>query len=210
MKHDDRKRKRQPRSFDVAIALFRERGGVLRTGEILKMDVHPRTLYALQQEGIIHRLGRGIYALSDAPPLGNLDFVMVSKKAPKGVICLISALAFHNLTTQIPHEVYLALPRGSEYPRIAHPPIRVFQMTGSAFQEGIDLHEIDGVRVRIYSPEKTIADCFKFRNRIGTDSAVEALRFYRERRKPKVSELLRCAAVCRVEGVMRPYLEAII
>ena len=193
-----------------ALNIFKARGGILRTVEILKEGIHPRTLYAMEKTGIIVRLGRGMYRLSDRPPLENPDFVMVAKKVPKGVICLISALSYHHLTTQIPHEVYLAIPRGSEYPRLEHPPIRIFQMAKTALKEGIEIHVMDDVPVRIYCPEKTIADCFKFRNRIGMDTTLEALRFYRERKKRKTGDLMHYASICRVSEVMRPYLEAIL
>jgi len=207
-----KKKGRDPvnRSHQNAVRVFKDHGGVLRTVEVLRAGVHQRTLYAMREAGIVDRLGRGLYRLADNPPLANPDLVVVAAKAPKGVVCLISALAFHNLTTQIPHEVYLAVQRGSEFPRIEHPPIRIIQMGRAAFREGIETHDIDGVRVRVYGPEKTLADCFKFRNKIGLDTAVEALRFYRERRKVKVSDLLRYAAVCRVANVMRPYLEALL
>jgi predicted transcriptional regulator of viral defense system len=197
-------------SLRRAISVFRKSDGVLRTAEVLKAGVHRRTLYAMRETGIVERLGRGLYRLADSPPLGNPDLVLVAAKAPKGVLCLISALAFHNLTTQIPHEVYLAVQRGSEFPRIEHPPVRIIQMSGTAFREGIETHKMYDAQVQVYSPEKTIADCFKFRNRIGLDTAVEALRFYRERRKVRVGDLMRYAAVCRVANVMRPYLEALL
>ena len=193
-----------------ALRVFRGHGGVLRTAEVLRAGVHQRTLYAMRDSGIVERLGRGLYRLADSPPLANPDLAVVAAKAAKGVVCLISALAFHNLTTQIPHEVYLAVQRGSEFPRIEYPPVRIIQMGHAAFGEGIETHNIDNIRVRIYSPEKTLADCFKFRNKIGLDTAVEALRFYRERRKVKVGDLMRYAAVCRVANVMRPYLEALL
>ncbi|MBE3097621.1 MAG: type IV toxin-antitoxin system AbiEi family antitoxin domain-containing protein [Planctomycetes bacterium] len=198
------------RSLRNAVRVFKDHGGVLRTVDVLRAGVHQRTLYAMREAGIVARLGRGLYRLADNPPLANPDLVVVAAKAPKGVVCLISALAFHNLTTQIPHEVYLAVQRGSEFPRIEHPPVRIIQMSPAAFREGIETHDIDNIRVRVYSPEKTLADCFKFRNKIGLDTAVEALRFYRERRKVKVGDLLRYAAVCRVAKVMRPYLETLL
>ena len=197
-------------SLQRAIDVFRKSGGVLRTVEVLRAGVHQRTLYAMREAGIVDRLDRGLYRLADNPPLANPDLVVVAAKAPKGVVCLISALAYHNLTTQIPHEVYLAVQRGSEFPRIEHPPIRIIQMGRAAFREGIETHDIDGVRVRVYDPEKTLADCFKFRNKIGLDTVVEALRFYRQRRKVKASNLMRYAAVCRVADVMRPYLETLL
>ncbi|MEK6776062.1 MAG: hypothetical protein AABY87_04160 [bacterium] len=131
-------------------------------------------------------------------------------KIPGGVICLISAPAFHEITTQIPHEVYLALKRGAEPPRLDHPPLRIFWFTGGAFTEGMEIHDVDHVSVRIYSPEKTIADCFKYRNKLGLDVAIEALKLYRDRKRLKVAELMKFAGVCRVEKVIRPYLESLL
>jgi predicted transcriptional regulator of viral defense system len=131
-------------------------------------------------------------------------------KIPQSVITLLSALAFHEITTQIPHEIYIALKRGTEPPRLKHPPIRVFWFTGNAFSDGVEQYDVDGTLVRIYNPEKTIADCLKYRNKIGLDVALEALKLYRERIGFKVDDLMHFARVCRVEKVMRPYLEAII
>lgn len=200
-------RKRGDR-FRRAVTVFEKHGSVLRTAEALRAGIHPHTLYAMRDAGRLERISRGVYRLAGSPPLGNPDLVTVAKRVPNGVICLISALAFHDLTTQIPHEVHLALPRGAEEPRLDFPPIRTFRFTGKSFTEGIETHRLDGVLVRIYSPEKTLADCFKFRNKIGLDTVIEALRFYRERRSVKVDDLLRFAATCRVTKVMRPYLEA--
>jgi predicted transcriptional regulator of viral defense system len=126
------------------------------------------------------------------------------------VICLISALAFHELTTQVPHQVYVALPRGSEEPRVDHPPIRVFKFSGQAFSEGIEVREFDGITVRVYSPAKTVADCFKFRNQIGLDVAIEALKLYQRTSDFSVNELMKFARICRVDKIMRPYIEAIL
>jgi predicted transcriptional regulator of viral defense system len=112
--------------------------------------------------------------------------------------------------TEIPHEVHVALPRGSEEPRLNHPPIKTYRFTGKAFTEGVEVHEIDGVNMRICSPEKTLADCFKFRNKLGLDTVMEAVRFYRERRRVKVDDLMRYAGICRVKKIIRPYLEAIL
>ncbi len=153
-------------------------------------------------------MARGLYRLKELPPLGSPDLVAVALKVPKGVICLLSALAIHELTTQVPHEVHLALKRGSEPPRLGFPPLRLFWFSGAAFSEGVEVHSIDGVPVHAYSPEKTIADCFKYRNKLGLDVAVEALRLYRQRKPVRPDELVRLARVCRVERVMRPYLEA--
>lgn len=196
--------------FDRAVDIFKRRGGILRTAQALRAGIHPETLYAMRDSGALEVVSRGVYRLANSPPLGNPDLVTVGTRIPGGVICLISALAFYELTTQIPHAVHVALPRGAEEPRLDHPPIKTFRFTGEAFTEGVEAHELDGVSVRIYSPEKTLADCFKFRNQVGLDTAMEAVRFYRERRIIKVDDLMRYAGICRVKKIIRPYLEAIL
>ena len=133
----------------------------------------------------------------------------VALKVPRGVICLVSALAFHDLTNQIPHEVHLAIERGSEAPRLSHPPLRLFWLSGPSFHAGIEAREIDGVQVRVYGPEKTVADCFKYRHKLGLDVAIEALRLWRSRPHPRSDLLLRYARIDRVERIIRPYLEAL-
>jgi predicted transcriptional regulator of viral defense system len=196
--------------FDRAVAIFRKHGGILRTAQALRAGIHPSTLYTMRDVGTLEVVSRGVYRLDGSEPLGNPDLVTVATRVRGGVICLISALAFHEITTQIPHEVHVALQRGAEEPRLEHPPIKTYRFTGQAFTAGVETHELDGVSVRIYSPEKTLADCFKFRNKICLDTAVEAVRFYRERRIVNVDALMRYAAICRVQKVMRPYLEAIL
>jgi len=196
--------------FKKARNIFRRHGGVLRMSEALYAGIHRRMLYSMLEAGVIEQLSRGLYRLTDLPPLGNPDLVSVSLKIPNGVICLISALAYHEITTQVPHEVYVALERGTEAPRLNHPPLRVFWFSGEAFTVGIEKDKIDGVPVRIYSAEKTIADCFKYRNKIGLDTAIEALKLYRERKRFKGDDLVKFSRVCRVENVMRPYLEALL
>jgi len=203
-------RKSHSKKFERTQEIFRDRGGVLKTGEALSAGIHPRTLYEMQRMGIVEKLTRGLYRLTDLPPLGNPDLVSVSMKIPNGVVCLISALAYHEITTQVPHEVYVALERGTEAPRLAHPPIRIFWFSGQAFTHGIETHKIDDISGRIYSPEKTIADCFKYRNKIGLDTAIEALKLYRKKKRFKSEDLLQVAQVCRVEKVIRPYLEALL
>lgn len=184
---------------------------MLRTSNALRLGVHPRSLYALRDSGEILPVGRGLYRLATAPPLINPDWVTVGLRIPRGVICLISALAHHELTTQVPHYVDIALPSHAQVPQVKGIPVRVFWFPDRAFNAGIDVITLDRVSVRIYSPEKTIADCFKYRNKIGNDVAVEALRNYREKvRRLPVNKLLEYARICRVERVMRPYLEAVI
>jgi predicted transcriptional regulator of viral defense system len=197
-------------SFQIAKNVFREHGGVLSTKKAMESGIHPRTLYAMRDEGVLETVSRGRYRLAELPPIYNLDLATVALRVPKGVICLVSALDFHQLTTEIPHKVHMALERGSEEPRIEWPPIRIFKFSGHAFSEGIDVHELDGIPVRIYCPAKTIADCFKFRNKIGLDVAIEALKSYQKTSNFSVRELMHFARVCRVENVMRPYVEALL
>jgi predicted transcriptional regulator of viral defense system len=196
-------------SMRMALASFEDRGGILSTAEALRARIHPATLYALRDEGRLVRLERGLYRLADAEPLSDPDLVTVAKKISKGIVCLISALAFHNLTTQIPHCVHVALPPGTEEPRLEYPPIQSYRFSSRSYSEGFATHFIDTVPVSIYSPEKTLADCFKFRSRVGLDTAIEALKLYRDRHEVDIESILRHAAICRVARIMRPYMEAI-
>jgi len=164
----------------------------------------------MRDEGVLERVSRGRYRLSSMPALSNPDLVTVATRIPRGVICLISALAYHMLTDEIPHQVYIALRPGTEKPRIEHPPVRIVWFSGEAFAEGIEIHEIDGVDVQVYGVAKTIADCFKFRKKIGGDVALEALKTYRNRPDFNLEELMRYARIRKVEKVMRPYLEALL
>jgi predicted transcriptional regulator of viral defense system len=196
--------------FDRAVAVFKKNGGILRTSQALRAGIHPSTLYTMRDSGMLEVVSRGVFRLAGSEPLENPDLVTVATRVPSGVICLISALAFHQITTQIPHEIHIAVQRGAELPRLEYPPIKIYWFKDQSFTAGVDTHKLDGVDVHIYSPEKTLADCFKFRNKIGLDTAVEAVRFYRERRSVNVDALMHYAAICRVEKVMRPYLEAIL
>lgn len=182
--------------------------GIIRTTQALKAGIHPRTLYALRDRGELEQVSRGVFRLIELSPISNPDLVTVALRIPKAVVCLVSALAFHELTTQIPHEVSVALEKGAQSPRIDYPPVTVHRFSKNAFAAGIETHEIDGVTVRVYSPEKTLADCFKFRNKLGMEVVLEALKLYRSQRQFKSEELLKYACVCRVEKVMTPYLEA--
>lgn len=192
-----------------ALTIFGEHGGLLRTRDAIRLGIHPRTLYAMRDEGVIQQVRRGCYRLADLPDLGNPDLVAVALAVPKGVICLISALSYHGVGTQIPRVVDVAIHKDAKRPRIGYPPTRTFWFTGKALTTGVQTHELDGVPVKIYNPAKTVADCFKFRNRIGLDVALEALREVRRSRLATVDELFQMAKVCRVANVMRPYLEAI-
>jgi len=196
--------------FQLAEQVFRRNGGILKTSQALDHGIHRRTLYAMRDAGMLERLDRGLYRLAELPPLSEPDLVTVALKIPKGVLCLISALHFHDITTQIPHAVSIAVPRGTEPSRINFPPINTYWFSGDAFTAGVEQHLIDKTPVQIYSVEKTLADCFKYRNKIGMDTVLEALSLYSENRKPEPRKLIHFAKICRVDKVMRPYLEAMI
>jgi len=199
-----------PPSIKKAVEIIRQMGGSIRTAEAIRKGVHPRTLYALRDSGTLEQISRGVYRLAELGAVSSPDLVTVASRVPHAVICLISALSFHNLSTQIPHEVSIAIDRDSRIPQINFPPISVHKFASESFQAGVEVHCIDGVTVRIYNPEKTLADCFKFRNKIGMDVVLEALKLYKTRKKWNLSELLKYARICRVENVMKPYLEALI
>jgi predicted transcriptional regulator of viral defense system len=194
----------------AALDLFRQHGGTLHTQEALRQGIHPRTLYALRDSGTLLRLSRGLYRLADLPPLANPDLVIVAHRVPQAVVCLISALAFHQLTTQIPHAVDIALRSQSARPTLDHPPLRPFWFSGAAWSEGVEVHQLDGVPVRIYCPAKSVADCFKYRRKIGLSVALEALWLYCKRPDFQVDSLSKYARICRVERVIRPYLEMLL
>jgi len=189
---------------------FRNHGGVLRTRDALNLGIHPRTLYELRDAGELECLSRGLYRLIDSGQLEAPDLVTVAHKIPHGVICLISALHIHNITTQIPHVVSVAVKRGSEKPRLQYPPTKIHFFSGDAFIEGVQTTKIGSAAVNVYNPEKTLADLFKFRNKVGMDTIRESLELYKHQFNPKPRDLLRYAKICRVEKHMRSYLEVVL
>lgn len=198
-------------SVSNARRVFTKHHGMLRTTDAIRLGIHPRTLYALRDNGELEQVGPGLYRLASATPLTSPDLVSVALRIPRAVICLISALAHHGLTTQVPHSIDLALPGHAHVPKIDGIPIRAFWYSDRSFSAGVETANIDHVPVRIYSQEKTIADCFKYRNKIGLDVAIEALRTYMERKsKPDRKALTTFAQINRVLRVMRPYLEALV
>jgi predicted transcriptional regulator of viral defense system len=188
--------------------IFRKHGGQLRMSEAIARGITRYMLYSLRDRGVIEPVTRGVYRLMEMPPISNPDLVTVSLRFPNAVICLISALAYHGITTQIPHEVSVAVSRDARPPSLDSPPVRAHKFSNAAFKAGVEKHRIDGVTVRIYSAEKTLADCFKYRNKIGMDVVLEALKLYKTRKKFNLGELLKYARICRIEKVMTPYLEA--
>src|SRR5699024_9000765 len=195
--------------IEEAIKIFREHGPVLRTSEALESGIHSRTLYYMLGEGHITKLERGLYKLADEGSLSNPSLTIVAKKVPKARICLISALDVHELTTAIPHHVYIALPRTSRDPKLNYPPLQIYRFSGRSLTEGIETHYVDGVEAQVYNPAKTIADCFKFRNQIGLDIAIEALKDGVREDKASFNEIVKFARICRVQNVIRPYAETI-
>jgi predicted transcriptional regulator of viral defense system len=197
-------------AIDRAIKVFREHHGILRTQQAIHYGIAPRTLYEMRDVGLILGESRGLFRLADVELTSNTDLIQVGLRIPKAVICLISALSFYNLTTQIPHQIYIALPAYAEKPRLEYPPLRIFWLSNTAYTTGIESHELDGTPIKIYGREKTVADCFKFRNKIGLDVALEALREYRKDSEFNVETLLMYARIDRVEKVIHPYLKAIL
>jgi predicted transcriptional regulator of viral defense system len=182
--------------------------GIVRPRDL---DAHgiPRIyLTRLVRRGLLERVGRGLYTLPDTEASEHRTLAEASKQVPHGVVCLLSALRFHELTTQNPFEVWMAVHHKAWTPRSEGPPLRVVRMSGAAFDSGVETHQVEGVTVRVYGPAKTVADCFKFRRKVGLDVALEALRDYRRAYPAGMDELWRYAKICRVSGVIRPYLEA--
>lgn len=192
------------------VSIFKECGGQLRMSEAISNGITRYMLYSLRDRGVIEQISRGVYRLVELPPVSNPDLLAIAIRCPNAVVCLISALSFHEITTQIPHDVSIAVPRKSRAPSIDHPPLSVHRFTDEAYKAGIEVHQIDGATIKIYSPEKTLADCFKFRNKVGMDVVIEALKLYRSRMEFDHRKILECARICRVEKIMRPYLEALL
>jgi len=197
-----------PTKTEAAIQIIAARGGTVRTREALSAGIHPRTLYALRDSGRLIQLARGLYRLSDLSPVGDPDLALVAGRIPQGVVCLISALAIHGLTTQIPHEIHLAISRKARYPTLDEVPLAVYRFSRPSFSAGVTDHDIGGASVHVFDAEKSIADCFKYRNKIGLDIFLEAISLYRRRRGASLQRVLEYARINRVGNLIRPYLEA--
>ncbi len=183
--------------------------GMLRPSDLQEAGIPRVVLSRLTASGQLERVDRGLYRLAQSQPTDNESLAAIAVKVPQAVFCLLTALQFHELTTQLPRQVWIAMPRGSHVPKIDYPPLKMVQFTGEAYSEGIEIHERDRVQIRVYGVAKTVADCFKHRNKIGLDVALEALRDARAKQKATADDLWRFAKICRVANVMRPYLEAI-
>jgi predicted transcriptional regulator of viral defense system len=196
--------------FKKAKNIFLQNNGILRTSQALKLGIPSGTLYAMRDTGLIVQENRGIYRLEDQPPPGNPDLVQVALLVPKAVICLISALDFHNLTTQIPHRIYITLPMEVKRPRFEYPTLDVIWRTEAPYSAGIEQHVLDGVPIHIYNREKTIADCLRYENKVGRDVLLEALKEYRRQKQVNVTALMQYARVNKVTQRMRAYLEILL
>lgn len=200
---------RENRSVEAILTLL-SKSGVVSMAEFRSQGIHYEYIRRMYHKGQIDRVGRGLYSLPDFDITTHHGLILAAKAIPKGVICLLSALRFYEIGTQAPHEVWIALGRRAAFPRVVFPKVRIVRFSGQAFNEGIDIHMIEGAQVKIFSPSKTVADCFKHRNKIGLDVALEALRECLRSRKCTVTELWKYAKICRVKNVMRPYLEAVV
>lgn len=193
-----------------AIEIFTAHKGTLKTSQAIALGISPRTLYAMRDAGILRQISRGVYQLASNELMGNPDLISVALRIPKAIICLISALHFYGMTTQIPHKVYIALPQSAEKPRLDFPPLDIVWLSEKSYRAGITEQQVDDIPIKIYSREKTIADCFKFRNKIGIDVALEALRDYVKLPDRQIDQLLVYARIDRVESLISRYLEALI
>jgi predicted transcriptional regulator of viral defense system len=183
--------------------------GIVRPRDIEAIGLSRQYLLRLHRQGKLNRPTRGIYTLPDADVTEHHSYAEVTKRVPEATVCLLSALAFHEITTQSPASVWIALPKGARTPALDSPSLRIVRLSGLSLTTGIENHQIDGVPIRVYSAAKTVADCFKFRNKIGLDIAIEALKDCLRQKKASVNEIYRYAKVCRVSNVIRPYMEAL-
>ena len=182
----------------------------MRSKELEGLSVSRSHLWNLAKAGKIERVGLGLYRAKEAPISANETLLEVAKRVPLGVLCLSSALRFHELTTENPFEAWLAIERGAWSPKLDYPPLRVIHFSEASFKFGIETHSMDGGKLRVYSPAKTVADCFKFRSKIGMETAIQALRSAYREKKATMDQLWSSAKVCRVVNVMRPYMESLV
>jgi predicted transcriptional regulator of viral defense system len=199
-----------PTSHSEKLICHALNSGIVRARDLRLLDIPTAILTRLVREGRLIRRSRGIYTLPEHEPTEHTDLAAVAKRATAAVICLLSALRFHELTTQNPFEVWIMIGRKARRPAIAHPPIRVVRASGAALTNGIADYEIEGVAVRVTNPAKTVADCFKYRGKVGADVAIEALRDCWRRRKATMDEIYHFAKIDRVANIMLPYMESLV
>jgi predicted transcriptional regulator of viral defense system len=198
-----------PRTNKERMLRLIEEQGLARPKDLEAHGITRAQLARLVAEGLVLRRARGVYVAARHAPTAEHTLAHVAKRVPDGVFCLLTALRFHGLTTQSPAEVWIALPEKARRPRLDYPRLRVARFSGAALIEGVEEHDVEGASLRIYTPAKTVADCFKYRNKVGIDVAVEALRDFSRKYRGGATELSRFARICRVSRVMQPYLDAI-
>lgn len=184
--------------------------GVIRPKDLDRYNIPRKYLHILYRKGLLYRIGRGLYVSPEFEPTEDRSLAEVCKRIPHAVVCLISALSFHGLTTQLPSKVWVAIDRKARLPNEAELPVRIFRFSGKALTEGVEEHRIEGVTVKVYRPAKTVADCFKYRNKIGIDVSIEALKDCLQQRKCKPADIEHYARICRISSVIRPYMEAVV
>lgn len=195
--------------IEAALRLVKD-GGTLRPRDLAAHAIPADYLDRLARRGVIKRVARGVYGWPDAEVTEHHSLAEVARSIPAGVVCLVSALQFHGLTTQIAHEVWVALPSKAWAPKVKSPKVRVMRFSGPSLREMVEEHTLEKARVRVYSPAKTVADCFKFRNAVGLDVAIEALRDCWRKKMATMDDLCAAAKVCRMANVMRPYIESVV
>ncbi len=198
------------RRSEELVDFFKDNNGIARFSAILKAGFHPDSLKILEREKKVEKIARGIYRLANYDFGEYPDLVLVSLQAPRGVICLISALSFHEATVEIPKYVDIAIPRGSHAYRVKYPPVRFYHFDSKAWKAGVEEHEIEGYKIKVYNLAKTIVDCFKFRNKIGINVARESLKVAIIEKNIKPIEIMKYAKICRVDNIIKPILEAIL
>ena len=188
-----------------------EKHAILRSRDVAHQGIHTSTLSRMAKSGVLERVGPGRYRLPKrARGTEHHDLAVATAAIPRSVVCLISALRFHDVGTQLPTDVWTAVPRGARVPRVSAPPLRVVNISPAVFDLGIEEHRIEGQTVRVYSLTRTVADCFRFRNKVGLDVALEALTESWRSKRLKLDELNRIAKKLRVQRVMQPYLETVV
>jgi len=190
--------------------LFQRNDGQLHMAQAIAAGVSRSQFYAWRDHGLIEAISRGIYRLTSLPVLSQPDLVIASLRFPRSVVCLLSALSYHGLTTHIPHALDLAVTKQSRLPQLDFPPIQAHRFSDVSFLAGIETHQIDNVPVRIYDPEKTLVDCFKFRHKIGLDLILEALNIYKKQFTIKTNQVMAYAKICRVDKIITPYMESLL
>ena len=196
--------------YKKQISIFNKNNGLMKTSDAIDAGINPWDLYAMVDEGIINRESRGLYLINSMEEIGNPDFTILFNRAPKAILFLLSALEFHHITTQIPRKIYIALPKGWKKPKIDEVPLDVFFLSNHLYDLGIEKCFLNNQTIKVYDIEKTIVDCFRFRNRIGLDIALEALKDSWNQKRINLNKIHTYSKICRMKNVMSPYLESII